>query len=498
MDSEVLNWTPEQPFGETEPRFAPGNDIGWTDDWRAEPKAAAPEPPAVLQSAALPAPEPLPEESEPARADAAPEAVPAVVETPATAEPAPAPEATPPVADAPHTPPVPANLNRAPNLLPIRLGIGLTQGLLLYLLTQARAADVWPGSDPYLYSAFSLALVFAPLVLLEGLGDIETRLLALWSGTVATLLATLGLYRHWRMEGVEQLHADYPLLALVTVALVIAQSLLRAGLRDGRIVASYRTLFETAWSLAARLCLWLLLAGIAWALIGSGNSLFNWLRAHHPAFPLTMAPTLVILPLLGLCSAAAFDLTALGWMRRAGRAALLTCCTVALPLLAAVSIGLIAARAQSAPLMLGLAALLLLALNASYRDGAARARWRKGCEFAAAFLILALAILAAFALAARVSALGWTANRILVCAATAALILYGAFTTAAALMSLGGGRWMQPIEPVNRVLALLLLAGCCALVSPLADPLPLAVQAQTARLTRTDPAAFDFAWLARD
>jgi hypothetical protein len=474
VDTDSLNWTPEQPFGDVEPRFAPGNDIGWTDDWRIEPAAASPKSdPRAEAPQPLPAPEPNPLQLVAAQRGAPAEPV---------------------------TPPAPANLNRAPSLLLLRLGIGLAQGLLLFLLLQAREINVWPGSDPYLFSAFSLALVFAPLVLLEGLGDIEINLLALWSGTIAALLATLGLYRHWRMEGVEQLHADYVLLALVATALVIAQSLLRAGLREGKLIASYRSYFDTAWTLGARLLVWALLAGTAWALIGSGNSLYNWLRAHHPAMPLTLAPALVILPLLGLASAAVFDMTAgTSWTRRAMKAALLTCGTVALPMLAAAALALVIAHFVHAPVplaqALGCGALLLFAFNASYR-GEARARWRKAFEFAAAFLILALAILAAFALATRIATFGWTAERVLAAAAVSALGLYGALYSGAALMSLGGARWMQPVERINLGMACLLLIACCALASPLADPLPLAVKAQTARLA--DPAVFDFTWLARD
>ena len=40
------------------------------------------------------------------------------------------------------------------------------------------------------------------------------------------------------------------------------------------------------------------------------------------------------------------------------------------------------------------------------------------------------------------------------------LALYGLAYSVAALIGIGGGRWMQRIEPANRALALLLLAAC--------------------------------------
>jgi hypothetical protein len=78
--------------------------------------------------------------------------------------------------------------------------------------------------------------------------------------------------------------------------------------------------------------------------------------------------------------------------------------------------------------------------------------------------------------------------------------LYGALYSAAALIGLGGGRWMQRIELVNLGLAPLLFLACVALSTPLADPLRLAVQAQSHRLASgaVDPALFDFDWLRRD
>jgi hypothetical protein len=474
VDSAALGWVPEKPLDFT-PRFVPGSAPAWNGE------EIAPEPKAEMPPALLIAPEP-----ERVTGPVIAETVPQIAITPA------------------ETPlPRPANSNAAPNLLLPRLVIGLAQGAALFALMQSRDIGLWPGSDPYLYAAFSLALLFAPLVLLEGLGEIETRLLGLWTGTVACALASLGLYHHWRSQTIDTPHTGQALVILTALMLVIAQALLRAALRDGKPFARYSIYGDTTWTLAARLLVWAMLAGTAWAIFGSGNSLFNWLRAHYPALRLSIDPQMIILPLVGAASAAAFGITnAQSFTRRVARKILLTCCTVALPMLALLCAAALVANVVVAPLSLaialGFALLLVIALNASYCDGAPRGLVRRGCEFAATFLILGLVTVAAFALGARVAAFGWSAGRIYACAGTIALGLYGAAYAGAALISIGGGKWMQRIENANIALALFLFAACLALATPLADPLQLAVKAQASRLERIDPALFDFDWLRRD
>ncbi len=395
--------------------------------------------------------------------------------------------------------PGPANLNRAPAFTAQRLFIGAGQGLGLYLLVQARAEGLWPASDPYLFAALSLAGLFAPLLILEGLGDVPLPALLSWSGIAAALLASLGLYHHWRIQEPDQSHAGLALAATVAIALVIAQAWLRACMKDRRWRPAYTTLFDATWTLAARLFIWAVMTGGAWALVGSGNSLFNLLRSH--GLRPRIEPSLLILPLVGLASAAAFAMTGgASWTRRFVKKAMLACFTIALPMLIVTGAALLARNAIIAPLSaaaaLGFAGLLLLAINASYRGEFIRGRWRKLSEFIAAFVMTALVAVAAIALHDRIAAFGWTDGRVYAAMATAALALYALGYSCAALISIGGGRWMRRIEIVNVALSPVVIAACLALSSPLADPLKLAVKAQAARLDRgADPGAFDFVWL---
>jgi hypothetical protein len=213
-------------------------------------------------------------------------------------------------------------------------------------------------------------------------------------------------------------------------------------------------------------------------------------------------PALLTLPLVGIASALAIHITAdRALAMRRIRSLLTALASVALPLMVGVGLALLIVHLTRAPvpaaMLLGSAACLVIGMNASYREHGARGRWRRWPQFAAAFLILMLTAMAVAALSARVDQYGWTAARIYGGAAAIALTCYGILYAGAALVSAGGGRWMQRVEPANFAMAFVLIFGCAALASPLADPARLAVQSQVQRLKEgaVRAGAFDFAWL---
>jgi hypothetical protein len=112
-------------------------------------------------------------------------------------------------------------------------------------------------------------------------------------------------------------------------------------------------------------------------------------------------------------------------------------------------------------------------------------------------LLTPLVILSGFALTTRVQQYGWTEDRIFAVAAILLLSGYALCYAGSALISLGGGGWMQRMEGSNLAMAFAALALIAALLSPIADPARLAVASQTFRLTQNKVAAdmFDFLWL---
>ena len=378
-------------------------------------------------------------------------------------------------------------------LWPWRIAIGAGQGLLFFTLLHTRLLNQWPGGDPYLFTALALAGLFVPLLLLEGVGAIALTRLLPFAGMAAGLLAGLGWYHRWRLEGAETAHAGLWLLGLCAASLFIVQAFLHGRERSASWQLGYADLFEASWGLTARLLLWLFL--VAWGaglLMTAGLSL----ASGDP----------MALMLLALSGALAFHAIAslprvTAWMTQM----LVTASTLMLPLATAAALLLISTTFSdgAAPLSLlctSLAA-LVVAIGASHRGGMGpRSGWRVGFEICAAFLLLILAGIAAWTLDMRASALGWTAARIFALCAVTLFLAYGAGYSAAAVMALARDGSMRRLEAVNIGLGMVVVATCLALASPLADPLRLAPAAQVARLElgHADVSRFDFASLAAD
>ena len=74
-----------------------------------------------------------------------------------------------------------ADHGSAPSWLgPTRIGIGLLQGLLLYLLYMAAQDKVWPATAPLLFAPLVLAGALLPLIVVSSLGRTAPRALLPW------------------------------------------------------------------------------------------------------------------------------------------------------------------------------------------------------------------------------------------------------------------------------------------------------------------------------
>ena len=365
-----------------------------------------------------------------------------------------------------------------------RLGVGLAQGLLLLALFAAR--DVL---NPYFFLSAVMVLMFAPLLLLAGMGRMRFWPLLAWTGLATVLLAAAGAYHHWRTLSSDGGHPGLALLALTGLFLFVGQSLVQGGAID------YPAHHRSAWRLAIRIVLCALFAGLAWAAAGAA---LGFLRQHYPA--LAYAP--LVLPLVALSVALAAQLTGEKFLG-AVQEGLIFVFTMALPLLlllgiAVAGLGALGRWQPSLEVSAALAVLLIISINASYRDGTVwRPYWQRRLEFAASLVLVPLTLLAGSALAARIAQYGWTDERIFAVAGLLLMAGYALCYAGSALISLGGGGWMQRIEGSNLAMAFAGLALIVALASPIADPARLAVESQSLRLDqhRIAADAFDFTWL---
>ena len=402
----------------------------------------------------------------------------------------PAPPAAPdvPAAKPRFTPAVAQTEAAQPGLFLPRLGVGLAQGVALLALFTARV-----NLDPYFFSAAIMVLLFAPLLVLAGLGRMRLVPLLLWTGFAAALLAASGSYHHWRTLSSDGGHPGLALLALTTLFLFAGQSLVQAGAQAGG--KDYPAHYRSAWRLAIRIVLCALFAGLAWAAAGAAS---GFLREHYPQA--VFAP--LMLPLVTLSAALAAQLTGEKFLA-ALQEGVIFVFTLALPMLlllgiAVAGLGALGRWQPSLGVCAVLGLLLIIAINASYRDGTSwRPYWRRRLEFAASLVLLPLILLAGLALATRIAEYGWTDGRIFAAAGLLLMAGYGICYAGSALISLGGGGWMQRIEGSNQAMAFAGLALIVALASPIADPARLAVAAQAYRLEQHKVAAdaFDFIWL---
>jgi hypothetical protein len=375
-----------------------------------------------------------------------------------------------------------------PDIVP-RLAIGFGQGLLLSLLFVLR------GAGPNIpLTGLIMATAFAPLLLVQGLGRISLRPLLTWVASAAIGLVGLGTYHAWRVTGADPGHAGLWLVAMTLVFLFIGQALLLAHARSTPL--RYAVLYESSWRLAAETVLCGLVALSVWTLCKFGGHLF--------VPQATSLSQWFAIPLTSISFAAAAQLRAGTLLHLLKRSAVISFAFLLPPLIffAAVTI-LSAAFGHWRPslALCGLQGLLLLiGINASYRGGEEwRPLWRRRAEFLAAVLLPPLALLGVLALHTRVGQYGFTGPRIIAMASMLLFIAYGLTYAGAALISLGGGRWMARIERVNLPMAFVVMSLCATLASPLGDPVRLAVANQNWRMLhgRIAPEAFDYAYLSR-
>lgn len=398
----------------------------------------------------------------------------------------------------------------APRIARLRLGIGLLQGVALYLLVNTARFD---DGNLLLLTPLAMVALLCPVILVSGAAALSRRQLLIWAGTAALCIVALAVYDVWR--GAEAYVPDShrsmavfaPVLTFFTVVcLFIAHALVLSGAREGRRIASYATYFDIAWKLGVQLAFSALFVGVSWAVLALGASLFNIVDIK--SFAQLITSPWFAFPFTTCAAAGALHLTDVKPAIVHGiRNLLLTMLSWVLPVLVlivgAFLVSLLFTGVQplwstrfATALLLGVDAALVILINAAWQDGIRAAVVPRLIRFsvrAAALLLLPLTALAAYALALRVGDLGWTVDRVIAAACTLVASCY-AFGYAKAAFGPG---WLDGIARVNIINAFVALGTILLLFSPVADPARLSVDNQVARLVsgKVSAADFDFAYL---
>jgi hypothetical protein len=189
----------------------------------------------------------------------------------------------------------------SPLLGPIRIGIGLLQGLGLYWLQRSADNDlkVWPATEPLLFGPLLLVVAFLPLVLLAGVGRLRPATLAIWTAVAGVALALLGLHDIARQSADTLRNLPYlsaPVILFSAAALFISHHLVAPADFERRRIASFPAYFDTTWKAGVQLAMSIGFTGAFWVLLLLGAALFkvigldfleNLLRKEWFAIPVT-------------------------------------------------------------------------------------------------------------------------------------------------------------------------------------------------------------------
>ena len=388
--------------------------------------------------------------------------------------------------------------------------IGLAQGLVFWL-----AHEHWPAT------AEGRALVIAA-VFFAAVAGLTAQLC--WTGRdhrrlaslALTVAAPFALIAAWvwaqvPVEGAAFAGDDarfYSWVPTAFVCLYVLMPFAQIYQRDGRLAFPYPDLFFHAWTNVFVGALGQIYLAVFGALLQLWGGLFDligihWFSTlfHSDWFYYSSYPAVFGFGLwTGRANARFAD---------AGRSAVLAVFRFLMPLLAVIQLIFLAAlpftgltalwsTGHASALLLGLAAFVVLFVNAVFEDGEAAAAYlpalRRLSEASLAALPLVLAI-SAYALWLRVGQYGLSPERIyaIVFCAVGSVFAIG---YASALFR-ARGPWLGGIRRINVALSLVVVAIGFALHTPLGDPLLWSARNQAARLLarRVAPADFDFASL---
>ncbi|WP_306395910.1 DUF4153 domain-containing protein [Telluria beijingensis] len=375
---------------------------------------------------------------------------------------------------------------------PVRIGIGLAQGLLLYVLYTAAQDKFWPATAPLLFGPLVMLGLLLPVILISGLGQLERRQLLAWAACAAGVIALLAVYDIWRRLGVHDWQSGRPsgvLTFCLAAGFFIAHALVLAGSRERRRVASYTSYFEAAWKLNLQILFCLLFVGATWLVLQLGAALFDLVKLDF--LSKTLGKAWFFIPVTAFAFSVAMHLTDVKpAIVRGIRNLLHVLLSWILPVLTLLVGGFLAslpftgldplwATRSAAGMLLSAAAAFVVLINAAYQDGATPpARAIAVSARIASLLLVPLTLLAAYALALRVGDHGWSADRVIAAACLLVAACYAGGYAAAALRR----GWLRTLAGVNIAAAFVVLAVLVLLLSPIGDPGRIAVNSQMARL----------------
>jgi len=406
-----------------------------------------------------------------------------------------------------------------------RLMVGLLQGLVLYILltVMSNGQGIWAATHGVFFVPLLLVSSLIPPVLIVGAGHLPWLRLLSWCALLTVIVAALGYNDAWRVMDLQALATredlsftmdppSFEVSFFSAVFVFIGYALISAGEATHRWLAPYESYFESSWKLVLQIGLSLMFAGIFYLILVLGANLFMLLKLN---FLRDLLDRLWFnAPVLAMTFATGLHITDVRPnIIRDIRTLLLTLLSWLLPLLVLIVAGFLLSlpatgltplweTRHATALLLGVAALEIVLINAAYKNGIDASgvdadtvpRILRLCARLACLMLVALVALAIYALKLRVDQYGWTISRVYGAACALVALCY-ALGYAWAAFERGG--WLRRVAPTNVVTGYITLALLVALFTPIADPARLAVASQVDRLLsgRIAPEEFDFRFL---
>jgi Domain of unknown function (DUF4153) len=379
--------------------------------------------------------------------------------------------------------------------LPLILLAAVIQGWVLYWLHHSIEFHHWPATDQaWLVPLYALAL-FIP---------VSTQLLSryaqsaiLWRFMLA--LAAAFFYFGWHFgahvsSGLSGYPADpgwpLPLALLFGVLWLLVVPFAQSRLTTGHWASDYRSLFTHAWHNKLMLAEAVLFTGLFWLLLFLWQMLFHLLKIDffrelfeepifiYPVTALTFGCAMHLIGSITQLTSVVLEqlLNVLKWLATIA-AAILALFTVAL-VLNLPALLFAGQKVIDATWLLWLVAVMVLLLNAAYRDGTVvqpYPKWVARCLRAVVPLMVIIALTALYALIVRSRHYGLTVERVWAFVVAGAALLYSVGYSVAVFRK---GAWLGAIAGVNVIVAVALIVIISAALTPLLSPFRLAANSQ--------------------
>ncbi|MBN8279931.1 MAG: DUF4153 domain-containing protein [Gammaproteobacteria bacterium] len=378
--------------------------------------------------------------------------------------------------------------------LPVILACAVLQGWALYGLHHAVRDQHWPATSLGLLLACYAVVIYVPLTL-QMLAGYSSQPLV-WLATSVLALAFFGFGFHQGGYVWVNLPDGSPLDQLPTLLFILALlwlqvlPFLQGRLATGNWRFGYPVLFTKAWRNKLTLAEALLFTGLFWLLlflwarlfvalgIGFFDELFEEPIFIYPVTALTFGIALHLIGSVERLTVTILEqlLSVLKWLGVLGTF-ILVIFTIAL----AVTLpGLVATGKWTlgAQWLLWLLAVVVLLLNAAYRDGSDPApypEWLGRAIRLAVPLTVLLALTALYALVVRTRQYGLTDERYWAFVVAGAALLYAVGYARAALR---GGPWMRGMARVNVIGSVALMAVLALSLTPVLSPTRLSAASQ--------------------